>query len=221
MRIVDRLEDTLNGGYQGVYNEVIGVDCYRLKKLNFVPDVIFDLGANIGCFARHAQSIFPDAKIISVEPDAENFIHLVKFTNNDANNITFINAAIGSGDTYMAKGIERGCHFRYINAEEVNENEYELADIESVMPHELIKKYTQHGQKFMVKMDIESNENLVFANSESMIALKEAEYLCFEVHVNAPQWTDKDRSNCVNALSSFSESHNIEFNQPEFFAYKK
>ena len=74
------LENTLNGGYNGLYGEVVTEDCYRLKTLGFVPDVIFDLGANIGVFTRYARDMFNNAKIISVEPNLDNFENLKTFS---------------------------------------------------------------------------------------------------------------------------------------------
>ena len=40
MKIVDHLNQTLNGGYNGLYGEVVTEDCYHLKTLDFVPEMI-------------------------------------------------------------------------------------------------------------------------------------------------------------------------------------
>ena len=66
-----KLEESLNGGYKGLYGEVVDRDEYHLRDLadvvsindpkfihdpghprgfNFIPDVVIDLGANVGVF---------------------------------------------------------------------------------------------------------------------------------------------------------------------------
>ncbi|MEH2153407.1 FkbM family methyltransferase [Nostoc sp.] len=45
---------------------------------NFIPKSIIDGGANIGMFAVHAASYFPEAKLICYEPDTTNFQLLQK-----------------------------------------------------------------------------------------------------------------------------------------------
>jgi len=51
----------------------------REYKINFDnPKVIFDCGANIGLFAIQIKNEFPDAQVICVEPDPENFNQLQK-----------------------------------------------------------------------------------------------------------------------------------------------
>lgn len=44
----------------------------------FEPQIIIDGGANIGMFAIHASSYFPNAKLICYEPDSANFQQLQK-----------------------------------------------------------------------------------------------------------------------------------------------
>lgn len=51
----------------------------REYKINFNnPKFVLDCGANIGLFAIHIKNEFPEAKIICVEPDPENFDALRK-----------------------------------------------------------------------------------------------------------------------------------------------
>src|SRR5271154_1216058 len=101
MAIVERIEDTLNGGYGGLYGEVVTHDCYRLKKLPFIPEIIYDMGSNVGCFSLFAKSLFPNAKIIAVEPDDENYSHYLRFVATKYKDVLIIHRAIGApGQVY-------------------------------------------------------------------------------------------------------------------------
>jgi len=212
-----RLEDTLNGGYQGVYNEVVVADCYELKKLNFVPKAIYDFGANVGVFTRFAREVFPDATIVAIEPDIENYQHLIAFTPHE--NINFMKAAIGQGKVYQRLGMERGCHFSYVNIDknqEIKDASYALNEVLTIMPEDVINE-----PESIVKIDIEGNENIIFKNDKSIEALKSCRYICMELHIYSPNWTDQDRSLCLQVLNSFSDTHDIRITEREFFAIKK
>ncbi len=190
--MIEKLEDSLNGGYGGLYGEVVVEDCYRLRELKFTPDVIIDLGANVGCFTRFARELFPEAKIISVEPDKDNFDVLVKFT--DPTNIVFLNKAVGIGTIWRGVGAVNGSGATYLNSgkwlpknkmiesAELGKME-EMKGIESVMPDELINTHVKEGQKFLIKIDIEGNEHIVYEHKPSMESIKKADYICMETHL--------------------------------------
>lgn len=57
----------------------------------FVPKTILDIGANIGAFTKHVQTIWPQASVIACEPMPFNVVHLRK---NSLPNTTIISAAI-------------------------------------------------------------------------------------------------------------------------------
>ncbi len=186
------LEETLNGGYAGLYSEVAAGDCYKLKELKFSPDVIFDLGANVGIFTRHARLLFPDALIISVEPDDDNFKHLVNFTPKE--NIAFINSAIGKGKMWKELKAINGSGIMYINSgigfpeKGLTDREdfggiSEQVQVDTVMLSSLIEKYVNKGDKYLVKIDIEGNEHIIFTDELSVNGLKNADYVCIEIHL--------------------------------------
>jgi FkbM family methyltransferase len=210
------LEDTLNGGYRGLYGEVVTEDCYRLKQLEFVPDVIFDLGANIGVFTRYAKELFPYAHIISVEPHSENFLDLKKYTEN--NNVDFINKAIGIGTIYRLASDINSAHESYINDSRFSNNS-QL--IECTTPNDLISLYLKATQKSFLKLDIEGNENVIWKHTESMAALKKIDFIAMELHFDSINWNDEDRANTYKMMEYFSDTHDCEFAAPMFYAKKK
>lgn len=61
------------------------------------PKIIVDLGAHFGDTALYYHACFPDAKIISVEPDLANYQRLIEHTR-DIPQITCIQAAMGDVD---------------------------------------------------------------------------------------------------------------------------
>ena len=62
-----------------IINDVYTRDTYRLKTMrDFTPRVIVDIGAQIGTFAKLAHSLWPDARIVCLEPSPPNFECLEK-----------------------------------------------------------------------------------------------------------------------------------------------
>ena len=224
---MQRVEDTLNGhGYQIVYNEVVLADGYKLKELQFTPDVIFDLGANVGVFTRYARELFPNALIIAVEPDDDNYDNLVKFTNTA--NIRFLKAAISTSPVYRTQNEPNGSLQKYLSnglGYEDMENDPRAVEhhIDIIMPDKLIEMYVHEGQKFMVKIDIEGNEHAIFTHQPSMEALKRADYICAEVHFFAQKehLLEEVRAKTLEALSSFEDTHHCQLKDYAFWATKK
>lgn len=213
----------------GIIGEVVRADVYRMKTLNFIPDVIFDLGANVGVFTRYAREIFPNALIVSVEPNSDNFYHLKKFT--DIENWVVINKAIGgdhiwhnlgaangSGESYVSSGIGYD-HDSMMKADNV-----EHCEIQTILPAELIKTYVKPGQKYLFKIDIEGGEHAIFQDEESMELLRQCDYIAAETHLYA--LTGGDPYNSVvkffnDTIKSFEATHNVERTKVEFYATKK
>jgi FkbM family methyltransferase len=217
--IVEKLEDTLNGGYAGLLGEVVEYDIYRLKKLNFTPSVIIDAGANIGIFTRYAKSLFPDATIISIEPDPENFAHLKKFTT--GSNIELINAAIGIGDIYKRSWAENGAHEVYLSY--VREGVTQRVMVKTIMPDQLIFDYVRPGTKSVFKLDIEGNENIIWEHESSMNALRQIDYITGEAHWTMLKGNDayESNKNTIAALRSFENTHYVEIDGVNFWLTKK
>jgi FkbM family methyltransferase len=227
MKIVNTLNETLNGNYPSLFGEVVTSDIYRLRTLDFVPDVVIDLGANVGAFTRFARELFPNALIVSVEPDKENFHHLVKFT--PPENIIFINKAIGLGKVWRGVTAANGSGATYLSSglgypeKEMGGATMEPSELETIMPDELIKAYVKNGQKILIKIDIEGNEHTIFTHQPSMEAIKKAEYICMEVHFYALNGglTDDVNEGTMRALKHFEATHNIELDNVNFYARKK
>lgn len=58
-----------------VYHEVITGDAYLMSVIQsvYMPTVVVDVGAHIGTFSMLAKKIWPNSKLIAVEPEPDNF----------------------------------------------------------------------------------------------------------------------------------------------------
>lgn len=215
-----KLEDSLNGGYKGLYGEVITHDCYRLRQLNFVPDTVFDLGGNVGVFARFAQSLWPLAQIISVEPDPGNIAVYEEHTKGT----TLIKKAIGRGELYHNLGAVNGSGEVYISKGLGYPNGGdERSTIATVMPSELIKEYLKPGMKSLLKMDIEGAESAIWGHKPTMAALKKIDYLAFELHYySATHEGIKEVTEKTNrAIEELRKTHDVVHERIYLWARKK
>ena len=220
--LVQQIE--LTDGYQGLYGEVVTEDCYRLKTLNWQPDVILDIGGNVGVFALYARSLFPQAQIISVEPDAVNCLHFNRFT--QGANITLLNKAIGSGQIWHCFGAVNGAHECYLSEgpgyppDQLSEAcHMEAVETDSITVAELIDTYVKPGQRVIVKIDIEGNEQHIFFHAASMKALLGMDYVVMEIHHCAAHGglVSTVIQQEQTALLSFGTTHNCELQNSQFF----
>jgi FkbM family methyltransferase len=79
---------------------VIDLDEYRLRALRdrgFTPKTIVDIGGHIGSFALMASSVWPNARIISVEPAPECYSRLNETVGGMPNVCLENSAMVGSG----------------------------------------------------------------------------------------------------------------------------
>lgn len=228
--IVDKLEDTLNGGFGGLYGEVVTCDTYKLKELDFVPRTFIDCGANIGITLRFARQLFPDCLIIAVEPHPQN-IEILKFFTND-NNLILIEKAIGNGKVYRGLTAANGSGETYLSGDSlgypekdmVGEESLVATNVETITIAELIKTYVKKGDKFIVKIDIEGSENTIWTDEESMRLLRTADYVCAEVHfysITGGKVREEMLDVTEKALKSFETTHDCLLEGVHFWAKLK
>lgn len=228
-----KLEEIWDGAAAGLYGEVVVEDTYKIKELKFIPTICFDFGCNIGIFTRYVRSLFPECFIVAVEPDKDNFKWAKYFTPED-DKILFINKAIGQGQIYHGLTAANGSGETYLSSglgypkekmEYAVDNKLgiEQSNIETVMPDELINKFVKEGDKFIVKMDIEGNEHVVFDHEPSMEALKKADYLCFEIHKYAIDGQEHENVGYYTnkRLKEFRATHYCILDGVHFYAIKK
>lgn len=130
------MKEKLSEAYQSLYGEIVDKDIYHMRDVedivsindpsfvheaghkrpfDFIPDVVIDLGCNIGLFTGYARQLYPHALIIAVEPDKKN-CELFKELIGEDSRITLINKAIGSGEVWHSKGAVNGSGENYITS---------------------------------------------------------------------------------------------------------
>lgn len=225
-----KLEDTLNGGYAGLHGEVVTHDCYKIKTLDFIPDIVFDIGANIGVFTRFARELWPNALIVAVEPHPENIVNFFEFTPSEPG-IILIQKALGEGHLWHNKGARNGSGESYVSSglgyddKQMSETDStEISSVPTIMIDELVNQYWRKGMKTICKIDCEGGENVIWKDEASMEALKKMDYICMETHfyaLHGGEMYDEMKEKTLAALKSLEETHVCHFEHPHFEARKK
>jgi len=128
-------------------------------KLSKKPAVIIDGGANIGLFAILMKNKYPDAKIICIEPDPENF-ELLQKNVLVYQNVYCENCGLWNKDTLL------DVYDKYNGgkcAMVISENT-EGGKIKGITLDTLLKKYSINRID-LLKLDIETSEKNLFAEN--------------------------------------------------------
>jgi FkbM family methyltransferase len=143
--------------------------------LDHAPVYIIDGGANIGLFAIYIKNRFPDAKIICVEPDPENF-KLLQQNMAPYKDVHCEQYGIWDKDTKLKvyDKFDAGKWGIVVEEDAVG------GTINSVTIDTLIRKYNL-PQVDLLKLDIETSEKKVFAAAEQNW-LQNTKTLLIELH---------------------------------------
>jgi FkbM family methyltransferase len=220
------LEETLGGGWKGLHHEVVVEDCYRLRTLDFVPDVVFDIGANVGTFTRHARSLFPNAYIVAVEPDPENAVHWRKFTPDDVR-VVLWQEAIGEGQIYRGVTARNGSGETYLSAglgypAELIEKQMDLTPVP--VPSARLSSFAFYAKgQTLMKIDCEGAENFIFDHEPSRAFLHTIDYIAMEIHfyaINGSEYS-KMQETILSGLCDLANTHDCHFEGVHFWARKR
>lgn len=130
----------------------------REYAINFnAPKIVLDCGANIGLFAIHMKSKHPEATIICVEPDPENF-EALKRNLAAYENVYFENCGIWSYNTKLKVYDKHNAGKWGIVVEE----DLVAGTIPAVSIPSLMRKYNLACID-VLKLDIESSEKQLFS----------------------------------------------------------
>lgn len=118
---------------------------------------IIDAGANIGLAAIFFSEKYPDAKIISIEPDKNNFELLKKNTLNYPN-VYPVNAALWYQNELLdiSNKDEKSAGYMIESAKESNENLIQAVTVSGLMEQYKINEIS------ILKLDIEGSEKEIF-----------------------------------------------------------
>lgn len=165
-----------NGSSDGSLFRQIFYDGEYDFPIPFEPKCIVDGGGNIGFFAVLMANRFPDAIIISIEPDKENFLMLTKNTKS-YKNIFPIQSGIWNKEASLQVE-DKGYGEWGLMVKEVPDgtmNSFKAVSVPGIM------QQFNFIQLDMIKLDVEGAEEFIFADrySEWMLQTK---MLVIELH---------------------------------------
>jgi FkbM family methyltransferase len=162
-----------------VLHEIILGDSVGRLPAGFKPRTIVDLGANIGLTYRWWNSLYPDARVVCVEPDPGNLASLRANVRSARGNCEIISACVG-GHARRATlvgtyGDEWG--FRLADASEAKGDVTDVVTMEQILGRSSIDGID------LLKCDIEGAEAEVFDNCVSWI--HRVDHAVIETHAEA------------------------------------
>lgn len=146
------------------FEEVLLREDYNID-FGFEPRTIIDGGANIGLTSVFFANKFPNANIVAVEPEKENFQILQKNTNSYSN-ISLLNAGIWDHNTFLSV-VDEGKGNNAFTVKEVPVNTENA--IKALSVYEIMKQQ-DWSTIDILKLDIEGTEKNIFEkNYESWL----------------------------------------------------
>jgi FkbM family methyltransferase len=136
-------------------------------KLPIRPKVIIDAGANIGFASVYFASLYPEATIVALEPDASNF-KLLQMNVADYPQIRPVEAALWCENKQLNLFSVDGAHAGIYTREGGAESRPKLGQVPAITLEEVMK--TNGFQTIdLLKMDIEGAEKEVLEKSSAWI----------------------------------------------------
>jgi FkbM family methyltransferase len=193
------------------FEEVILNETYNIP-LSFEPKYIIDGGGNIGLSACFFATKYPNATVISVEPDKDNF-KMLQLNCSNYKNIHTLQCGIWKNNTHLKiENAEAGN-----NAFIVTETEAATGEtIEAITILHLMEKYKMPYID-VLKLDVEGAEKEIFEeNFETW--LPKTKVLIIELHDEMKKGCSRAVFKAVNKYDfSFSiKGENIIFTNNEF-----
>lgn len=146
------------------FETLIQVGIYREMDLPIALDrpVIFDAGANIGLATRYLKMQYPDAQVVAIEPDPENYEMLVRNTEG-LKGVSCVKGGVWWREQKLAIANKSDAAWAY------RTEESEVSNEESIMAFTIPSLLDQFGHEKIdiLKLDIESAEMPVLQHSTS------------------------------------------------------
>lgn len=189
------MKKRINGqASEPIYNDKLGLylrentyDEYVAKEMknaysslfDFInkDTILFDLGANIGAFAKKFAGYVN--KIYCYEPDENNF-KMLKLNTSDLNNIEYIQAIVGG-----TKEKERTFYINNQTNSASHSMFYPRGRDKIILPAVNFDEEVEKYQPTAIKMDIEGAEYEVIPASKFPESIKD---FIFEIHIRKKQW---------------------------------
>lgn len=168
----------------GIVREVFVRGDYYFKSKDVRP-LIIDCGANIGLASLYFSFLYPDARIIAIEPGREAFGRLSENvrTHRMLTNVTCHNVAAsdhaGREDFYENRRSAGGSTLNATIAGSKGVDIFEKMSVETIKLSSLITEEVS-----LLKMDVEGGELTIFKELETSGKLQLIKEIVFECHYN-------------------------------------
>jgi FkbM family methyltransferase len=176
-----------------VLRELFVAGEYRLPE--FSPDVIVDLGSNVGLSVLYFREMYPAARIVAVEANPRVFARLHANVGN-LPGVTLVHAAVGDreGTVTFHSGPESwggSVHAHDAGGRPVTQQLVPALTLEHIMER------AGEPQVDLLKMDVEGSEVEILKSS---IKARQANIVVFEFH---QEYADEDVWHTIGSLSEF------------------
>jgi FkbM family methyltransferase len=173
-----------------IFKEILFQQEYRYltvlsRKLNMDVRYIIDAGANIGTATVYMKSVFPAARIVSIEPEADNFAMLeMNIQANGYKDVEAFKGGLWNKETWLEvksgfRDKERELSF-YVT--EVDESAVTGNSLLGITVEGVMAKWS-FPRVDILKIDIEGAERYLFSNLEDCRRiLADVRILAIEVH---------------------------------------
>ena len=180
-----------NTSDQDVFDEIFINQEYRIEAQN--PIFIIDAGAHIGLASIFFASSYPEAVIVSIEPELSNFELLVRNIK-PYSNIRPMNAGLWSHKTTLSLQNPEAATWSFRFTEGIAGKTISSVSIDDIMQ--------MYGSKHIdiLKIDIEGAEKEVFLNSSSWI--DKVDTIIVEPH-------DRFCPGCTEVLENVAKAQNF------------
>jgi FkbM family methyltransferase len=206
-----RLTVRLRSSDVNVFYEIFGNQEYGWA-FNVAPRVIVDVGGYTGLSAAYFAVRYPDATIVAIEPDAENF-ELLKLNTASFPNVYAVNAAVWrESGTVSLNDPGHGAWGLQVTGQSgptrsvTSDSAHPAGEfMRAVTIDEIIKEFNLERID-LLKVDVEGSEIEIFATADSWISMVDT--ICIELH-------DRFKSGCSRAFFDAVEQFPIEMRRNE------
>ncbi len=165
-----------------VFHQIFDFDEYACLQTLAQPNVVMDLGANVGYSSVYFLNIFPQVRILAVEPDKDNIVQCRRNLEPYASRVQILHGAVWFKTTtlQLLKGTFRdgrdwATQVAAQSAQEITNAAVQSWDMQSLI------EMTGADNIDLLKIDIERAEIEVFGNSDCSW-LRKVRNICIELH---------------------------------------
>tara|TARA_B100000941_G_scaffold281587_1_gene249189 strand:- start:185 stop:946 length:762 start_codon:yes stop_codon:yes gene_type:complete len=167
----------LRQSYQNLFEEYD--ELKDLIKSDF-SGIILDAGGFIGSSSLKLLTLFPNAKIIAIEPDKENF-ELMKINLGNKKNIKILNYALSSENLKNVHLYDRGTgDWGYTTIDNLNSGPKKKLLVQTINIKEIKKIFVNHGKIDLMKIDINGGEKEILEKCQDDLKMIDVIYI--ELH---------------------------------------